>query len=207
MSKIAYYEKAQTILGIESLPSEDSLKVLESFIGEAPYVPIASKPENELKELILLDFVETSTDMCSISGLGLDLIDTATELFVAEERPELLRRGGGSNKREVHSVMQETFDHALKYLEGKMGVKKTTEDRSNLFIWFEIRKKGISSIEIKNKPEIRVCIRGASPETIKIFNEIGMTHRSAKNQTYFDMPQTIANTELLIDTIIKFMDI
>lgn len=208
MSKLAYYERAKTALGMDELPSESALGILEKFIGAPSFLPIRDFPEVEITELVELDLVDLSSDMCSISGLGEELIETASALYVSEERPELLKKSGGSNKRELHEGMQGIFNHALEYLETKgMGVKKTTEDRSNLFIWFEKRKKGISSIEIKNKPEIRVCIRGASQETIDLFTGIGMSHRSAKNQTYFDMPQTVENTELLIDTIINFMNV
>lgn len=203
MNKIVYYAQAQEKLGIAKMPWSEGLELLEDMYN-TQYVKIDLFDKTILGQLIELKLIETSSNKCTISALGQEFIELAASLYVEAENPVLDSKPRGSAKRKIHPEMIAIKDHALKYLEGKIETKGISEDRSNLFVNFAKRKKGIGCIEIKNKPEIRVSIRKPTPETIKLFESIGMTYRSTPNITYFDMEQTIENTELLIDTIVKY---
>ncbi|CAL1778029.1 MotA-like activator of middle period transcription [Acinetobacter phage vB_AbaM_Konradin-v2] len=205
MDKLFYLDQASKQLNLCNVPSDQGLKLLLKLYGTQYH----TKDElgDHLEELLQCGLIEESNDMYIISVLGDELVETAMNLFVAAERPDLLVKRNGSTKREITKDMESCRDHAVEYLKGKIAIKEVTTSRSNIFIIFEKRCKGIGSIEIKNKPEIRVCIRKPSQETIDLFASIGMSYRSAPAQTYFDMPRSLENIEILIDTIIKFFNI
>ncbi|EQA7786865.1 hypothetical protein ACX818_001459 [Acinetobacter baumannii] len=205
MDKLFYIKQAAANLNIGNLPDDQGLNILLKMYGTQYH----NKDElgDHLDSLLESNLIEESCGMYIISIEGDTLVEAAMNLFVEAERPDLLVKRKGSNKREITNDMESFRDHALKYLEGKLEVKEVVTYRSNFFINFPKRIKGLGGLEIKNRPEIRVCIRKPSKETIEHFASIGMTYRSATNQTYFDMPRCNENIEKLIDAIVEFFNI
>ncbi|ADG60147.1 MotA-like activator of middle period transcription [Acinetobacter phage Acj9] len=201
MNKHDYYQSALGMIDtLLALPSKEGLKLLESLYGTQYHLTESLQPG--ISELISIGLVETSTNKCSISILGQHLIETAAKLFGDEN---IESRHNGSIKREITEDMISIKDFAVEYIEGKVELKGTHEDRSNFLILFKKGIKGLGCIEIKNKPEIRVCIRKASKEAIELFSSIGMKYRETPAQTYFDMPKSHDNVKLLIDTIVTYI--
>lgn len=205
MDKLFYMVQAAKQFNLEESLSDQALNCLLKLYGTQYH----TKDEigEHLDDLVKCNLVDNSTDMYIISVLGDELVESAMNLFVAAERPDLLVKRTGSNKRVITEDMESYRDHAIEYIKDKIEIKDVLVSRSNIFLVFEKRCKGIGSIEIKNKPEIRVCIRKPSQDTIDLFAGIGMTYRSTPAQTYFDMPRTTENIEILIDTIVKFFNI
>ncbi|AZU98606.1 activator of middle period transcription [Acinetobacter phage vB_AbaM_PhT2] len=204
MDKLFYMAQAAKQLNLDKTPGDQALNCLLKLYGTQYH----SKDEigEHLDELIEFNLVDESNEMYIISIFGDELVENAMKLFVEAERPDLLVKRTGSNKREITEDMESCRDHAVEYIKGKIEIKDVSVSRSNIFLFFEKRCKGIGCIEIKNKPEIRVCIRKPSQETIDLFASIGMSYRSTPAQTYFDMPRTIENIEILIDTIVNYFN-
>lgn len=205
MSKLQYYTQAQQQLDIEICGNEEALNVLAKIHGK-PFVSDEDL-DGHTEELLKFGFIDECAGMYTISELGETLINLSVELFVKSEKPELLKRKAGGVKREISDEMTAFKDFSLQCVGDRIKIKEVVVYRSNYFINFETKIKGLGGFEIKNKEEIRVCIRKPTAETIEFFASIGMTYRSAKNQTYFDMYRSNENIEKLINAIVKFFEI
>lgn len=202
MNKMQYYRQAlMQIDALSELPYSEGLELLQKLYGTT-YHLTSSFEQHIIQQLIDLGLVETSTDKCAISALGQELIETAAKLYGDEH----VTTSHGSVKREITTDFVNIKDFAVEYIKSVgLDVKSVKEDRSNFLIFFASRVKGIPGIEIKNKPEIRVCVRKAPQEAIDTFSAIGMTYRVASTQTYFDMPKSEENIKKLVDTIVEYI--
>lgn len=154
------------------------------------------------KVLIAAGIVEDSIGLYLTTPEGDQLINDTMTKWIETERPELLEAKGNRTKREISESMDTLRDYAEKFLvEQGIEIKETKIDRSNYLIFFAQRIKGIGALEIKNKGEIRVVGRKASKDLIDQLVGIGMTYRETPAQTYFDMPSSESNINLLITAI------
>lgn len=203
MNKLSYIKSAvESVSDIKGL-TDDMLLVLPKLF-EKQFFEI-----NEIdysKQLLEVGLLDISSTMVTRSLLTDEIMELAALKYVEAERPTLLLKGSGSVKRAISDDMHAVVELALKHIDDRIEIKSVSEDRSNLFINFAKRMKGLGSIEIKNKPELRIAIRKPSQETVEMFSAIGMTHRAGPSQTYFDMPRTDENVKLLIDTIVLFLN-
>lgn len=205
MSKLTYIKEAMASLNINELPSDQGLSVLPKLYDKQ-YFELSEIGEH-LESLLEFGLIEKSSNMVTRTLLTDEIMDIASLKFMEAEHPDKLEKRPGANKRVIGEDMKSYKDYAVEYLKGKIEIKEVIEYRSNFFINFDKKIKGLGGLEIKNKPEIRVCIRKPTPETIEHFASIGMTYRSATNQTYFDMKRSEENIEKLIDAIVSFFAI
>lgn len=205
MNKLEYYHKAATQLG-KLIPWSEGIELLEdlyhkTYVNRQDFVPVI------LDQLIEFGYIDESENKIAISAEGQALIELAADLWIEGENIDLNIKQRGTVKRGISSEMMEMVDKTFKMLEGQIETKPDfTEDRSNLFVHFIKRQKGIASIEIRNADLLRISIRKPLEGEVAYFESIGMVvHKTTPTVTYMDLPRTMENLETLVTAVIEYI--
>jgi hypothetical protein len=205
MNKIEYYQLAAEQLHRQT-PWSEGLELLEDLYNKT-YVKRNEFVPAIIDQLIEYGYINESADKITISPEGQELIELAAELWIKGENIDLNIKQRGTVKRKINDEMLEMVSRTFAMLENNIDTKPDyTEDRSNLFVHFTKRLKGIASIEIRNADLLRISIRKPEEGQVEYFKAIGMVvHKVTPTVTYMDLPRTMENLEILVNAVIKYI--
>lgn len=209
MSKAVYFEQAAQQLNT-TITVDQSAIIMQ--LCKKPFVSIddlassivlpKDKLEEGIEQLIDSELVEDSAGLFSTSPLGDELVDIAAQLYVQENKPELLEAKNKRKPRGVTEDMTKTADWVKEQVETKHEVKDIRIDRSNYHVRLAKRTPcGIRQFEVLNNGMFRVFGYKMTKENIEKFLAIGMTHRIGGNNVYIDIECTEENVLKIVELI------